>query len=339
MTENKELQTTDKNIPVGERFLSLIIAQASDGINDFNLNARTKTLIKTYFMAIDTSLKKAEVERVNKNANNSDHKYDNEIPYNWKTLNITVETARQLASSAKLGFDMSLPNMLSPVFFKNNKEQKYELSLIPGYKGRELVAMKYALNVPKAVRIQLVYSTDKFIPHLDGTSGDSYEFEMTMPFDRGDFVGAFAYEIYEDTTMNKLSILSKADIEKRKPAHASANFWGGTGTAYEKGQRVSKEIPGWFDEMAYKTMANYVFKRMTIDPSKVDDSYRSVSAIDNTEAQLKEVIDENANVEDIDIHAEPKRMIAPKIIKDEVVKGEVVKDEVIEKIAVQDLEF
>lgn len=45
--------------------------------------------IQGYFISIDRALKAAEEERLRKNANNKDHKYDNDLPVTWENVNLT----------------------------------------------------------------------------------------------------------------------------------------------------------------------------------------------------------------------------------------------------------
>ena len=70
--------------------------------------------------------------------------------------------------------------------------------------------------------------------------------------------------------------MSKAAMDKRKPKHASANFWGGKSTSYKNGKKVEAELEGWQDEMYRKTLVREVFssKYITRDPSKIDDNYQ-----------------------------------------------------------------
>jgi hypothetical protein len=45
---------------------------------------------------------------------------------------------------------------------KNNKTKKYDISFITRYRGLELKAKKYGLDVPDAVIVELVHANDHF---------------------------------------------------------------------------------------------------------------------------------------------------------------------------------
>ena len=191
---------------------------------------------------------------------------------------------------------------------KDNKINKYTCSFIIGYEGRRIIAQKYALNPFVNVITELVYETDEFIPHKKDNQNpsDTYEFRITNPFNRGPIVGAFGYVIREDARQNELFILTKEQIDKRKPEKAAAEFWGGTKTVYEDGKRVTKEVAGWYEEMALKTMKNYVYKHITIDAQKVDETYTALLAAESdiNEKRLASEVSQHANNTVIDIEAE-----------------------------------
>lgn len=124
------------------------------------------------------------------------------------------------------------------------KRNIYDITLMEGYNGIRYIAEKYAVEVPTAVTIEVVYSTDTFKPIKKGKDNrvESYEFEINNAFSRGDIVGGFAYLEFADPTKNELIIMSMHDIEKRKPAYASANFWGGKGKEWKDGKQVEVEL-------------------------------------------------------------------------------------------------
>lgn len=311
MTDNKEIIKKEESSAV--KFTNMVMNAYAEGGN-VKLTDDQQRRIQSYFVVMDSALRKAEEDRQNKNANNKNHEYDNPLPYNWKTLNFDERAARAMVASTRMGVDMTLPNMMSPVLFKDNANQKYNFSLIPGYRGREIIATKYGLHVPDSVIIQLVYKNDKFIPHFNDAKhdGDSYDFEVTNPFERGELVGGFFYQIFngKNGMKNKLYVLSLADIMKRKPEHASASFWGGTGYGYEKGKRVEKEVAGWLDEMAYKTVANYGYSRITIDPEKIDSNYQDLHSGNRSDERIMSDIRAKANTgEVIDIDAESAKEV------------------------------
>lgn len=264
-----------------------------------------RQLIQGYFIAIDRALKAAEEERIRKNANNRDHKYDNELPVTWENVNLN-DLALDVVHYARMGLDMMQKNHLFPIPFKNNKTQKYDVTLMKGYNGIQYIAEKYALEKPLAVTIELVYSTDTFRP-IKKTAGvrvESYEFAINDAFNRGEIVGGFGYIEYQDSLKNKLVIMTKRDIEKRKPRYASANFWGGVQKVWENGKQVDQPTDGWYEEMCLKTIKREVFseKHIPVDPKKVDDAYQYMKLREAKIAELEaqDVIDTYANGEVID---------------------------------------
>jgi recombination protein RecT len=133
-------------------------------------------------------------------------------------------------AAVKLGLDPLQPNHINLIPYANKTTQVYDIGMILGYKGLEIKAHKYGLDVPDSTTIELIYSTDKFRPIKKDarTAIESYEFEITNAFERGTVIGGFYYHSYNDNpSKNKLVILSLKDIEKRKPKTASVEFWGG----------------------------------------------------------------------------------------------------------------
>ena len=116
-------------------------------------------------------------------------------------------------------------------------------------------------------------------------------------------MGGFGYIEYENATKNKLIIMTRKDIEKRKPQYASANFWGGKTKEWktgEDGKRYQEEVEveGWYDEMCLKTLVREVYspKHIKLDPMKIDENYQYMKL---REAQIAEM---QAN-EEVDIYA------------------------------------
>ena len=311
---NNQIATAKNNevmaaqIPNSQHFANRVLKEFGDTSGQVQATPAQRRLIQGYFIGIDQALKTDEEYREKKNKNNYDHSYDELLPYTWENVDISPKMAQNLMHYAKLGLDMTLPNQLSPVFFKDNKKGKYVCTFIPGYEGRRIVAQKYALLPFLNVIAELVYSTDEFIPHKKdkNTPFDCYEFNIKNPFNRGEVVGAFGYVVREDERQNELFFLTKDQIDKRKPEKASANFWGGEATVWENKKKVTKVIDGWYEEMALKTMKNYVYKHITIDPQKVDDNYAGYLSAESdvNEARMTAEVEKNANSTVIDIEAE-----------------------------------
>lgn len=265
-----------------------------------------RQLIQGYFIAIDRALKTAEEERLRKNTNNKDHKYDNNLPVTWENVSLN-DLALDVVHYARMGLDMMQDNHLFPIPYKNSKTQKYDMTLMPGYNGIQYIAEKYAVEAPLAVTIELVYSTDTFVPIKKNARNriESYEFSINNAFERGNLIGGFGYIEYADSLKNKLVIMTMKDIMKRKPRYASANFWGGKQKIWENGKQVEQESNGWFEEMCLKTIKREVFsaKHIPRDPKKIDDNYQYMKLREARIAELEaqDIIDANANGSIIDV--------------------------------------
>ena len=162
---------------MSERFTSKVMMEFGSSVGAIQVTDYQRQLIQGYFVAIDRALKAAEEERLRKNDNNRDHKYDNPLPVTWENVNLN-DLALDVVHYARMGLDMMQKNHLFAIPFKNNKAQKYDVNLMPGYNGIQYIAEKYALEPPVAVTIELVYSTDTFRP-IKKTAGvrvESYEF-------------------------------------------------------------------------------------------------------------------------------------------------------------------
>lgn len=316
--QKNELQVSNNQLSASERFANKVIQEFTSNVSgNLPLSDYQRTLVQGYFIGIDRALKKSEEERQRRNANNKDPKYNNLLPFTWNNVDLNT-LAIDVVYSARLGLDMMQPNHVSPIAFKNNKLNKYTINLIVGYNGKKYMAENYALIPPKSVTIDLVYSTDKFRPIKKGHNQpfETYEFEITNPFDRGDIVGGFGYIEYEDKTRNELVIMTKKAIDKRKPRFASANFWGGETVEYKNGQKVTEEKEGWYEEMARKTLIREVYsqKHIPLDPKKVDYAYQYMKQqemnLQYAEANLQQEKNVTANTVSLEDSIENNATIA-----------------------------
>lgn len=196
--------------------------------------------------------------------------------------------------NAHLGLDMWQENMLSIVPFYNKTTQKYELSLMRGYNGIKYLAEKYSKDKIVNITTELIYEKDKFVAVKKDINNEkeSYIFEVTDIFNRGAVVGGFGYIEYEDSRRNKLILMTRAEMDKRKPKYASAEFWGGDKPIYENRQKTDKveHIEGWKDEMYLKTLIRYVCNQRNIplDPAKIGDLFVEAERL---ELEVKERLD------------------------------------------------
>jgi recombination protein RecT len=310
MSAKNEMATAPQNqspaaaaMTSSQRFTNRVISEyaATAHQTALELNDAQRRLIQGYFVVINRALKTAEEERLRKNAKNSDHKYDNLIPYDWAKVNMT-DLALDAVHYARMGLDMQEKNHLFPIPYANKKGGFYDITFMLGYGGIQFIAEKYAIHAPQSVTIEVVYSNDFFTPLKKSVKNpiENYEFEITSPFDRGEIVGGFGYIQYDEPSKNTLVIMSRKDILKRKPQYASANFWGGKTTVWENGKKVEVEVEGWFDEMCRKTLIREVYsgKYIPRDPSKIDDNYQYMREreVVFAEAEIEQDAFDNANM-------------------------------------------
>ena len=293
-------EIANKELTMSERFMNKVMAEFTSGVGEVALTSFQKRLAQNYFIALDASLKLAEEKRVKKS-----EKYRDALPITWANVNMEG-LARNVVSAARIGLDPAQKNHINMMPFKNGATNKYEIVFVEGYRGIELKSKKYGLNVPDHVVVELVYSTDKFKSYKKDRHNkvETYDFEITNDFDRGHIVGGFYYHSYNDQPeKNKLVVMTLKDIEKRKPAYASPEFWGGEKDKWENGKKVGTEpVEGWYEKMCYKTVYRAAYSDITIDSQKIDDDYMKLHQMELslTEMRVGQEIAENANKEYLD---------------------------------------
>lgn len=115
------LQTQGEQKPnMSERFTSKVMMEFGSSVGAIQVTDYQRQLIQGYFVAIDRALKAAEEERLRKNENNRDHKYDNPLPITWENVNLN-DLALDVVHYARMGLDMMQKNHLFAIPFKNNK--------------------------------------------------------------------------------------------------------------------------------------------------------------------------------------------------------------------------
>jgi recombination protein RecT len=309
--KNTQVVKVDKqHLTASERFTNKVLAEFGSSVGAVALTEFQKRLAQNYFISIDAALKTAEVNRLKKS-----EKYRDPVPVTWDNVNME-SLARNVVAYARIGLDPAQKNHINMIPYKNNTTKKYDIGFIEGYRGIELKATKYGLDAPDAVIVELVYANDKFkvIKKSKDNPVENYEFEVVNAFDRGNIIGGFYYHVYKNNPeKNKLVVLTMKDIEKRKPAYASVEFWGGEKDKWEKNEETGKSkkvgtehVEGWLDKMCYKTVFRAAYNDITIDSQKIDDDYLRVKQLEQefTEAEVEAEIDENANKEMIDITPE-----------------------------------
>ncbi len=243
-----------------------------------------KKLIQGYFIKVDMVLTEAERKRLAK-----DEKWRDVVPVTWQNVNMQRLTVDVIAYSA-IGLDPAQPNHINPIPYKNNGTGKYDITFIMGYRGIELKSRKYGLDVPDDVVVELVYENDTFkeIKKDNNNPIGGYIFVINDSFNRGDIVGGFyCHRYFDKPEKNKIRVFSRADIDKRKPDKASAEFWGGEKDVWQDGKKIGKEqVEGWYDEMAWKTICRAAYNDITIDSEKIDDHFWRV--IERESARLND---------------------------------------------------
>jgi recombination protein RecT len=308
-TQKPNTDLEKKELTQSERFTIAVTKEASQ-LGEINLTDFQRKLCQNYFIRLDQQLKDLEIKRLA-----TDEKYRAPFEYTWANVNMPA-LALGVIACASVELDASLPNHVSMVLYANKTTKKYDVSFTKGYKGLEIVGKKFALDPPNDVLVELVYSTDKFkiIKRDMGNPVEHYSFEIVNPFERGELIGLFYYMIYSDPKKNKCVGMSKADIDKRKPAKAAAEFWGGEKDIKKWDKAANKMmstgekeiIDGWYEKMAEKTGYRAAWNSLTLDSSKINANFLLMSKIEAgaIDLSVKEGIANNANTTTVDISHE-----------------------------------
>lgn len=294
--QNQQISTSVNSLTYSERFTQAVQKEFASKAGKLELTPFQEKLIQNYFIKLDQVLKDSEKKRLMKNESNRDP-----VPIIWETVNMEKLSLDVVAFSS-LGLDPCQKNHLSFIPFKNNSTGKYDINLMIGYVGMELKAKKYGYDIPDLVITELVYSTDKFKQFKKDQNNkiENYTFEVTNDFDRGEIIGGFYYKSYfDDPEKNSIRVLSRKDIEKRKPKYASTEFWGGEKKKYNSNE--IEVVEGWEDEMFLKTVKRAAYDSIAIDSAKIDENLlRVIEAQDDyVKADVQNQIAEKANVEAI----------------------------------------
>jgi len=270
-----------------ERFTTEVLKQYISTAGDVQVSNFQKKLIQNYFVKLDATLKENEIKRMAKK-----EEYRDALAFTWENVNMQKLSVDVIAFSM-IGLDPVQSNHINLVCYKNSHTSKFDIGFLPGYRGMEIKAKKYGLEIPDDVIVELVYSNDTFKPIKKDLKNrvESYNFDITEAFDRGDLIGGFYYHSFFATPeKNKLRMLTLKDIEKRKPKSASAEFWGGTKPIYENGKKTNKTeaVEGWFDEMAWKTIYRAAYSDITIDSEKIDEHFLKMIEVESDKTPLLE---------------------------------------------------
>lgn len=302
-----------QSVSPSQRFAERVAREFAGVGAGLQMTDQQKKLAQNYYIKIDMILKATELRRLSQKED-----YRDPVPVIWQNVNLE-QLALDVVSYSAVGLDPMQPNHLNPIPYKNNRTGKYDVQFIMGYRGIEIKAKKYGLNIPDHVIVELVYSKDKFVPHKRDANNeyDTYEFEITDPFDRGELRGGFYYHLFnKEKERNKLVIMTKADIEKRRPDHAAAEFWGGEKTKWVDGKPAGKvQVEGWKEEMWFKTVYRAAYNSITIDSQKIDDNWLRVKALESSsfELQVANQIAEEGNGAD---GREPLEITPSEVVED-----------------------
>jgi recombination protein RecT len=309
-----------------ERFTDMVVREFTGTGGGIALTAFQKRLVQNYFINLDQTLKTAEEKRLKK-----DEKYRDKLEFMWKNVDME-QLALHVVACARIGFDPAQPNHINMIPYKNNTTNKFDIGFLEGYRGKELKARKYGLEIPDDVVVEIVYSNDEFVQLKKDKDNpiENYIFKIKENFNRGDVVGGFYYHNFIKTPQkNKLMVYSLSDIEKRKPEYASPEFWGGEKDKWEKDESTGKskkvgkvQVDGWYIEMLWKTLYRAAFNNITIDSQKIDDDFIKLSvneklASETLEKRVEKDISAGENRETIDIPVEVIQEAQPiSVVKD-----------------------
>lgn len=173
--------------------MTKVISEFGSGVGEVALTKFQKRLAQNYFIALDAILKTTEEKRLKKS-----EKFRDAVPVTWQHVNME-KLARDVVAMARVGFDPSQPNHINPIPYKNKHTGKYDITFIEGYRGIELKATKYGLDVPDHVTVELVYSTDKFRPSrkIQRISMKAMSSRSSMPLTAGTLSEAFIITVIQ----------------------------------------------------------------------------------------------------------------------------------------------
>lgn len=258
MSKKKETSVAKKDESLSKRFINKVQSEfvASVG-HGAEFTSHEKQLASNLFVSTDNMLNEFEQKRLSKGGKGT--------PYTWSNINMQ-KFALDAVHRIRLGLDAMIPNHLHVVPYFNGRTKNYDLNLNVGYRGKHHYRVKMSTDDVVDIRYQLVHKNDHFkpLPKTHDRPIESYEFDITDPFDRGDVIGGFGYIIYENEKRNKLIIVTEKEFKKVKATAQTSMIW-----------------DKWGEKMRYKTLVHRTTDELDIDPSKVNPSYHYVEKQDN----------------------------------------------------------
>lgn len=281
-------ETKKKEISASERFTQMIIKEFGNiSGNGIELSPEKRKLAQHLFISIDKKLTEHELKRqdTEHELKRQDKGHKDSIPIVWSNINLP-KLAQDAIHRINLGLDAFITNHIHIIPYFNSKGKKYDIDLRIGYLGKDYYRRKMATDPPQDIIYELVYENDTFKPIKKDINNkvENYVFSITKPFERGEIIGGFGYIIYENSSKNKLIIVTEKDFEKARKNTKADNFW-----------------KNYSEKMRYKTIVHRTTEILSPDPEKINKSYMIVEEQDREEERIFQEIEEKANRELLDI--------------------------------------
>lgn len=283
MPKTKEIIKQEPTL--SSRFIGAITKEfmSTAGNIPAKFDEKKKRLAQHLFIQMDAAFTVLEKKRLDKGPKNNP-------PIAWANVNmpkLAVDAMRRI----ELGLDALIPNHISIIPYLNGRTKQYDVDLRIGYKGNDYYRRKMAVDEPVDIIYELVHENDKFIAIKKSNKNDieTYEFDISNPFDRGKVIGGFGCIIFEDRSKNKLVLVSEEDFLASKKYAQTDKFWGPHPNV-----------------MRYKTLVHRTTDKLQIDPDKITSAYAIVEAEAVNDGLLPETnltqnVETYANKETIDI--------------------------------------
>ena len=139
-SENTQPEQTQQmqTLNASERFMNKVISEFTSNIaGGLKITDHQKRLAQGYFIIIDAMLQKQELDRVEKNKNNTDHKFDNPLPMTWQNVNLK-DLALDVVYSVRMGLDMTQKNHIFPIPFRNKRPTDTTSRLCPATAAKSI---------------------------------------------------------------------------------------------------------------------------------------------------------------------------------------------------------
>lgn len=267
-----DVQPSDPTI--SQRFTSMIMREFSAiATGTVSFDEKQQRLAHHMYQKIDATLKEMETKRLDLNQTGKQ-------PIVWANVNMQ-KLALDSMHRIELGLDALITGHVYPIPYWNSRGKKYDLDLRIGHTGKDYYRRKMAIDAPKDVRYELVYTNDTLIVYKKSRQNpvETYDFDIKNPFDRGEVKGGFAYLVFEDESKNRIVLLSMKDFNVAKAAAKSPEFW--------------NKYP---EQMQLKTLVHRATDKLQLDPDKVNASFLAVESDDSGDAlEVQAQIEDKAN--------------------------------------------